>query len=153
MLLQEDLENTQLCRGSLYRATGRAEVAPLGRLLKLAVQYQHELVDDLRYQAGTEDLPDGRFRQDLAGFFEVTSQPLPQLRLRARTKYLVEDPSDDAYGERSSWTTAEVGWMPSKVFAARLRYDLLAYLDQRPSTLSRQPNPEHRFWLRLESRF
>ncbi len=153
VILEDENDETRLCRGSFYRATGRAEFSPMGRLLKFAVQYQHELVDDLRYGIGSERAPDGRFRQDFAAVAEVTSQPIPEVRLRLRTRYSDEDPTDDTYGERISWSYAEASWLPNKTFTARLRYDLFAMLDQRRATLARRPNPEHRLWLRLESRF
>jgi hypothetical protein len=134
-----DGEEVQITCGSQYRAAGRAQFAPLVQRLSFAVQYQHSWI--------------GEDRQDLNAVFEVAYRPIDFIRLKLRTRYLFQNIATDEKLERSSWTYAEVSWLPTRLFAARLRYDVLAYLDQRERTALRNPNPEYRLWLRLESRF
>ncbi len=70
-----------------------------------------------------------------------------------RTKYLHEDLSTDNYLETSLWSWLELVLTPNRQFEALLRYDVYAYLDKRTTTLSRVPNPEHRFFVDFTYKF
>jgi hypothetical protein len=61
--------------------------------------------------------------------------------------------ADDGALEKSVWSFVEAAWLPSKVTKVSLRYDVFVWLDTRASTLSRLPNPEHRFMLDLATGF
>lgn len=132
------------CSGELYRAVARVAVSPL-RWLSTAIQYQHTLLDDAKFQDG--------MRQDSALWFELMMRPIDSLRLRGRARYLLEDISSNDYLEHSLWTYLDATWAATRTLSARARYDYVAYLDERASTLARLPNPEHRFRLELETRF
>jgi hypothetical protein len=126
------------CSGDTYRLVGRVELRPLGPRHTLAVQGSFSWTDDARYQ--------DRFRNDAMLWAELRSQVLAWLHLRMKSRWLVQDLSDDAALERSLWTFLEAQLqLPARLVVA-LRYDVLLWLDRRASTLTRVPNPEHR-WL------
>jgi hypothetical protein len=132
------------CSGQRYQVAARFRYTPMPRYTVTA-QYQHELLDDGRY--------DDRYRQDVAVVLTGSARPSNELTLRARLRYLSEDISDDSYLERSLWSYLEAGYKIRARDWLRLRYDLYTYLDDRMSTAARVPSPEHRLWLEYESRF
>jgi hypothetical protein len=146
------LGEPQPCSGEYYRVAGRFKFQPADRLT-LTLQYAHEFLDDVKYT--------DRFRQDMRVSGDVAYAPTDSLRLKARTTFLNEAIGDAAYGgtnqlrplEKSLWSWVSVTWLASRPFQVTARYDLYAYLDERPSTLLRIPRPEHRFRLDIESKF
>lgn len=134
-----------VCGGDLYRLAARLEFVPHPRYLRLTTQGWFTWTDDIRYR--------DRFRNDVMLWGEVKSQPLDVLQLRLRTRYLSQDIADPTYLEENVWTFLEAAWLPLKGTRLSLRYDLFVWLDQRTSTLSRFPNPEHRFMLDLRTSF
>lgn len=129
------------CAGQQYQATGRVRFAPT-RDLWLDLQYQHQVLDDSRY--------DTRYRQDVSVVGTVTAKINKEFRLRARSRYLFEDISDSTYRETNWRSYADLTYKLRKRDTLRIRYDLVMFLDDRESTKTRDPNPEH--WMRLEYR-
>tara|TARA_R110002096_G_scaffold435826_2_gene663582 strand:+ start:116391 stop:118550 length:2160 start_codon:yes stop_codon:yes gene_type:complete len=127
------------CAGQRMQATGRLRYTP-NKTTWFDLQYQHELQDEERYEE--------KYRQDLSVVAIATTKPHPLFRLRARSRFLFEDISDKGYLEQSWWSYADVSYRLRKSDQLRFRYDVLVYLDDRDSTSSRSPNPEH--WLRLD---
>jgi hypothetical protein len=127
------------CAGQKVQATGRIRFAPT-RDLWLDFQYQHEILDDSKY--------DTRYRQDVAAVATVTAKLNRDFRLRARSRYLFEDISDKTYLETNLASYADLSYRLRKRDKLRVRYDLVVYLDDRSSTMTRSPSPEH--WMRLE---
>ncbi|KIG13118.1 hypothetical protein DB30_00583 [Enhygromyxa salina] len=94
-----------------------------------------------------------RLRQDSAATLIVRAQPLPGFRVTGRLRYLFEDIANNNYYEQSLWTYFDLSYVIRRVFLIRARYDVLLWMDNRASTMSRVPNPEHRLRLELEARF
>ncbi len=126
------------CSGDLYRAAFRLEVTPT-RSSSVIAQSMVTLSDDLRYPAG--------FRVDVQQWVEARGQPTDWLQWRGRARYLNQATDDEAYLEHSLWSFLELAWLPVGGTRLAARYDLFLWLDARPVTLSRTPNPEHRFSL------
>lgn len=133
------------CSGELRRVAARVQFEPWGKLFGWSVQGQYSWLDDPVYANG--------FRQDAALWVEAFSRPSPAWRLNARVRYLTEDLVDPARLEDSVWGVLDATYIYGPQLLARLRYDLLKYLDQRASTALRQPQPEQRIRLELEARF
>ncbi len=141
------------CSGQGTTLAARVRWNPT-RELGFTLQYQHELNDDPRYAPDPADPDDGgRFRQEGAVVFAGTWRPMPELSVRGRIKYLNEDLSADDYREDSVWGYAQVSYRVRARDWLRLRYDHYNYLDERSSTLTRIPEPEHWLSLEYESRF
>ena len=70
-----------------------------------------------------------------------------------RSRYFNEDISDNTYGEHNISTYIQGTYIYSRNFRVSLRYDLFVFLDQRTSTLTRIPSPEHRVYLDLRAGF
>ncbi len=132
------------CKGEEIKTTAMVRVEP-ARKLSLAAEFTHIFVDDPRYT--------DRFRQDVAAIFTATWWPLDTLRIYARGKYLNQAIDDNTYLEQSLWTYVELTYQRARSWDVRLRYDLYVYLDDRASTLARDPNPEHRLRVEMEARF
>jgi hypothetical protein len=94
-----------------------------------------------------------RFRNDVMASLEARSQPLDFLQLHFKVRYRNRDISDNTYLEQDLWTWLEVAWLPVKGTRVAARYDLVLWLDQRASTLTRVPNPEHRLMLDVRTSF
>lgn len=127
------------CGGEKVQVTPRLRFDP-HRRVSISTQYQHEWLDDTPY--------DDRLRQDASAYLIVSTQPIDGLRLRARGRYRFEDISDNTRLEQSMWSYVDVSYDIVRHFLVRLRYDLVVWLDDRTSTATRIPSPEH--WLRLE---
>jgi hypothetical protein len=136
---------TYTCSGDSYRLSAQVTARPLGRLLSGRVLGSITWKDDVRYK--------DRFRTDLRAVAEVVSQPVDFLQLKLRTRYLNEDSSDDTYLETSLWTYLRASLLLTRNFHFSLRYDVYAFLDKRDSSLSRIPNPEHRFFVDITAGF
>jgi len=133
------------CDGQYVRLTQRLQSRLAGKYAVLVLQAWEKWVDDPKLAPG--------MRMDVSAFAQVISQPLDNLRLSVRSRYLDEGFGDDLLGERSLWSFADVTVLWSKALETRVRYDNYAWLDQRESTLARRPNPEHRLRLEVEARF
>ena len=127
------------CGGERFQITPRVRFDP-HRRLNISTQYQHEWLDDPNY-------PD-ELRQDVSAWLIVGTNPIDNLRLRARGRYLFEDIQDNDRLEQSFWVYLDASYDIRRHFLIRLRYDLFTWLDERTSTQDRSPSPEH--WLRLE---
>lgn len=127
------------CAGQRMQVTGRLRYSH-SKTTWFDLQYQHELQDDGRYSE--------KYRQDLALVAIATTKPHPRFRVRARSRFLYEDISDNEYLEQSWWSYADVTYRLRKRDQLKFRYDLLLHLDDRTGTQTRSPNPEH--WLRLD---
>ncbi len=127
------------CAGQKMQATTRVRVSP-NRDLWFDLQYQHELLDDSKY--------DGKYRQDVSVVATLTAKLKKDFRVRARSRYLFEDISDKTYLETTWASYADLTYSLRKRDKLRIRYDLIMHLDDRSATDTRSPNPEH--WMRLE---
>jgi hypothetical protein len=134
-----------LCTGERLRLAARVEVRPLDDALSFALTYLHDFVSDLRYL--------DRLDQDARCLLEVRSQPVPWLLLRARARYSKLDLFSNDHLEQSLWSFLEATFLGLRWLRVTARYDNYVWLDQRPSTLRRTPNPEHRMRLELEGHF
>lgn len=139
------LSELRACHGELHQLTARVATQPLDAHLEVNLQYTHALVSDPRYARW--------FRQAASIMGELSSRPLPTLRLRARSRYVTRALGNDRYLERSLASFFDVTYGPGRLLEARARYARIAHLDARESTLTRRPNPEHVVQLELESRF
>ena len=113
-------------------------------------QYQHikeSLIDD-----GKSEFSD-KFRQDQSAWLVATWRPIGPLRLRARTSYVFEDISDDAYLDKVFNAYGEASYLLNSAWWMKLRYQYHEYLDSRTNTAQRDPNPAHWVRLELEARF
>ncbi len=134
-----------VCSGDSYRSTVRLDIRPLGKRLSAAVLGTFVLKDDIRYK--------DRFMQGVGAAFELRSQPTDWLQLKLRSRYLNEDISDNTYLEHSLWTYLQATFIAGRNFRVSLRYDLIAYLQERASFVGRIPSPEHRVYLDLRAGF
>jgi hypothetical protein len=134
-----------LCTGERYRIAARLDVRPFGETLAFTATYLHDFVSDVRYV--------DRLDQDARFLFEVRSRPLQWLLLRARLRYTKLDLFTNDALEQSLWSFLEATWLGLRPVQVTARYDNYLWLDRRPSTLNRTPNPEHRFRLELEGHF
>ncbi len=133
------------CSNDLYRVAARVELRPTRRPLAFIVQGSTSLRDDVRYR--------DRFAQDVLLWGEARFTPLDWLQLRLKSRYVFQDISDNTYLEQSLWTFVEAAAVPARGTRLALRYDVVAWLDQRDSTRTRVPNPEHRVLVDLRTEF
>jgi hypothetical protein len=110
------------------------------------------LSGQLRYRWGGE-LGGDRLQQDLAAILKVTTRPVDRLRLRFRLRYDFDDVWDNHRLPQSLWSYLDVALSLRDRDVLRFRYDFRVFLDQRESTLSRVPNPEHWLWVEYVFRF
>ena len=94
-----------------------------------------------------------RLQQDLAAIVDVTARPTDRLRLRCRLRYDFDDVWDNHRLPQSLWSYLDVAVTLRERDVLQLRYDFRVLLDQRESTLSRLPNPEHWLWVEYVFRF
>jgi hypothetical protein len=134
----------ETCQGEAYRVAGRLKLNLL-KQLSVALQYQHAMYDSVFYK--------DQLRQDIRALTDIIWRPLPTVRLRARSRWLMEDILTNTRGEQSLWNTLDATWVATSAFRARARYDLYVYLDERRATATRIPSPENRFRLEVEARF
>jgi len=132
------------CAGMKLQGAAQVRYEPFKRW-SISLQYQNAWLDDGSYQ--------DRFRQDRSVWVIFMVKPLDSLRIRGRVRYLYEDVSDAGRLERWWWSYLEVSWSLPQMLKLRARYDLVIWTDERSSTSSRLPNPEHWFWLTAEARF
>lgn len=89
-----------------------------------------------------------RLQQDLAAIVNLTARPVDHLRVRCRLRYEFEDVWDNHRLIQSLWAYVDLALTLRDHDVLRLRYDVRVFVDERESTLSRVPNPEH--WLGIE---
>lgn len=130
-----------------YRIVQRIDFRPLGKVLTLSEQASFSWRDDI------SSAYNDKFRNDVQAWLEATSQPVDWLALRLRSRLRSEGIDSPTTYEDSLWTYFEAAWIPFKGTRLAARYDLYVWLDQRASTLRRQPSPEHRFLLDLRTSF
>ena len=131
------------CPGQRLRATGSVRVEPLRRV-SLSAKYRHSFFE--LYQSP------GKLRQDTALSLAASAWVTKAVGLRARYRFDFEDIADAAHLGRSHWATFVVTLREAGAFQVRGRYDFVEQTDERESTSLRTPNPEHWFWLTLETR-
>ncbi|MBL4632818.1 MAG: helix-hairpin-helix domain-containing protein [Kofleriaceae bacterium] len=129
------------CAGQKIQFTGKFRFT-LNKKAWFDLQYQHEFQDDDNARF------DEKYRQDFSLVAIATLKPAKRIRIRARTRYLFEDITDNTYLEQSSWSYVELTYRLRHKDQFRLRYDLVKHLDDRAATQTRRPNPEN--WLRVE---
>ncbi len=105
-----------------------------------------------RYRWGGK-LGGQRLQQDLAAIVDVTARPTDRLRLRCRLRYDFNDVWDNHRLPQSLWSHLDLALTLRDRDVLRLRYDIRMLLDERESTLSRVPNPEHWLWIEYVFRF
>jgi hypothetical protein len=132
------------CAGMKVQATGQVRYEPF-KEVAFTLQGQQSWLDDSAY--------DDRFRQDRSLWLIALVRPIPELRLRLRVRYLLEDVSDLGRYESWVWSYLEATYAMPRRVKVRVRYDLVVWLDERPSTALRSPSPEHWFWLTVEAKF
>ncbi|MBT8468706.1 MAG: helix-hairpin-helix domain-containing protein [Myxococcales bacterium] len=94
-----------------------------------------------------------RLQQDLSAILKVTGRPVDRLRVRCRLRYDFEDIWDNHRLPQSLWHYLDVALTLRDRDVLQLRYDFRVFLDERESTLSRVPNPEHWLWVEYIFRF
>jgi hypothetical protein len=138
------------CAGRKLALAARVRFAPSRRFL-VAAQWQHALVDDPAY-------PDSA-RQDVSAWLEARFRASAATSLRFRSRFLDQDLADNTSLERSATGVFELahrfgpGGRAARSFRLRAKTELVAWLDERVSTQTRQPSPELWLWLELEARF
>ncbi len=134
-----------LCTGELYRIGARVIFRPLGKSLELMLTYIHDFISDPKYTAMLD--------QDIRATAEARIVPVASLLVRLRIRYTHDDLFTNNRLESSLASFAEVTYLGLRPFHVSVRYDNYLWLDQRPSTLLRTPNPENRFRLTFEGHF
>lgn len=168
-------DDARSCGGQRVQLTGRSRFQPLERL-SFTLQYRHEWQNSLYTDTDAsltgdfEDMGDiglfdpqdleglldfqasNRLRQDINAFVLVVAQPTDALRIRGRVRWFWEDITT-ARREHSVWAYLELRYRIRPWMIPTLRYDMITFVDHRPSTLVRSPVPEHWIRLQIESRF
>ena len=132
------------CAGERIQFTPRLTFDP-HRRVRITAQYRHAFLDDPNY--------DDRFRQDSGATLILNTNPWRSLRFRLRSTWRFEDIDDNTRLEHSWWSYLEGSYRFAGWLTTRLRYDLRMWLDERTSTQTRTPSPEHWIRLQLEARF
>jgi Helix-hairpin-helix motif len=135
-----------LCKGMRLSTTARLHLNP-SRQLQLTAQATHRLLDDPKHMTGF------RFRNDVMAWLLAQYRPSDRVRIHGRARYLFQDVATRAYLEESLWTYGDVTVRLRDRDALRVRADLYWWLDQRPSSQTRSPNPELWLWLEYEAKF
>jgi hypothetical protein len=131
-----------------------APIACTGQRIKGVLRVGYEPVRKMRFdlegQIATLDDPMyvGSMRQDASVWLKWQWWVTNDLRLQARVRYANEALDASSYLQDTIWGYFDVIYRIPKSLRLRARYDILSYIDNRASTLIRNPNPEH--WLRLE---
>ncbi len=133
------------CPGDLYRLAARSEFEVHPRWAQVVVEGWLSLV--------SEPGAGSRLRTDGMVWVDVRSAPLESVLVRARTRWLDEDLGDAAASAASVWSSLEATWQAARWLRLTARTDVVAWVDRRPSTLVRRPNPELRFLLDVTTTF
>jgi len=132
------------CAGRQLTTIARARYQ-VDRTLALTGMLEHQLLDDDRASMTS-------FRSDVAAWAIATWNPEPDLRMRARARYLDEAVEDNTYLERSLSALVDAAFKLRSRDILRVRVDTKFWLDDRDSTKERVPDPELQLWLSYEAR-
>lgn len=132
------------CAGQRIRIQPRLRLDPHKRV-NIQAQFQFDWIDDDRYT--------NRYRNDARVVGIVGVNPIDPLRLRFRVAWDKDDISDDTYLNETLWAYAQASYRFESWLQPSIRYDIRAWLDDRDSTATRNPNPEHWVLLQIMSRF
>ena len=105
-----------------------------------------------RYRWGGT-LGSDRLQQDLSAILSITARPVDRVRVRCRLRYAFDDVWDNHRLPQSLWSYLDLALTLRDRDVLRLRYDFRVFLDERESTLSRVPKPEHWLWVEYVFRF
>jgi hypothetical protein len=134
------------CGGRQLSTILRAQYQP-DKTLNVHAQLAHYLLDDETKPAYLK-----KFRQDVSAWLTAYYRPSPDLRLRARVRYMDDAIDDSAYLERSFAALAEAAMRMRDRDLLRVRVDGKWWLDKRLGTTTRAPNPELSLWLFYEAK-
>ena len=132
------------CTGLKFTNAVRASYR-VSHALTLQAHLQHWLYSDPTH-------PDG-YRNDVAAWFIAIYEPSHNLRIRARTRYLHQDITSNTALEQSLWSALDATVPLRRRDVLRMRLDVYWWLDERASTLLRDPNPEISLSLQYEANF
>lgn len=132
------------CTGERYTLQPRMRFTPHDRVSFL-LQYRHSFTEDTDYPNSV--------RHDGAAYFMISARPIDRLLIRSRFRFFDNDLQNNLAYERSVWAYLELSYRVARWLTPRVRYDVYARIDDRPSTQARVPVPEHWLWFELESRF
>lgn len=139
------------CAGRQLTTIVRARYAA-NKKLAWTVMLEHQLVDD-------PVVSDTAFRQDWAGWLIAHWNPSPGVRVRGRVRYLEEaigaknnsmPPTD--IGETSINALIDTAFKLRTKDTLRIRTDFKFFLDDRTSSLEREPSPEMQLWFTYEAK-
>lgn len=137
------------CSGRQLTTIARATYAE-DRTWSIQALFEHQLLDD-------KTLDPNAFRQDIAAWVIGVYRPTDRIRLRARLRYFDEAINDhragkdpNSYLETSMNAALEANIGLRKRDLLHVRFDIKDYLDNRASTLVRDPNPEMAIWASYE---
>lgn len=133
------------CPGELHRLTARFALLSRRRAATAALQYGQAWVSDPRYPT--------TYRRDALLAAHLGFKPSELFRVDARCRYNRRALGDETHLESTFSSSIDVATAPSRRLAARARYEWVAHLDHRATTVLRVPNPEHRVHLDLEGHF
>ncbi|MFW2389915.1 MAG: hypothetical protein ACN4G0_16370 [Polyangiales bacterium] len=134
-----------------YRNTGAQRVTLATRLMFQPLRAV-ALSGQLQYRWGGR-LGSDRLQQDLAAIVDLTTRPIELLRLRVRVRYDFDDVWNNHRLPQTLWFYSDTSITVRERDLLRCRYDFRVFLDERESTLARDPNPEHWLWVEYVFRF
>lgn len=135
--------DTVPCSGRQLTTIVRARWLP-DRTFEGTLMLEHQLLDDA-------SLSKTSFRQDVAAWAIALWKPNNRFRIRGRVRYFDEAIEDDAYLEKSVSALVDAGIVLRARDVLRVRFDTKFWLDNRASTMTRDPNPELTLWLSYEA--
>ncbi len=128
--------------------TCEGEAVSVGIRARLEPQWWCTLTAEHRYSWYELTGSQSRWAADQSARLLVALTPHPALEMRVRARWSDEDTTRPDRGATAVGVAGElVARLPTETRVA-LRYDLVRYVDARPSTRLRSPNPEH--WGRLD---
>jgi hypothetical protein len=127
------------CRGEQVRATSRVSVTPTAQS-RVSVEY--------RRAWRRADVGERGWASDRSVRLQLVGDPRPTLRVRIRLSWRDEDVAAHGRGEAVLAASSELASELRSQTRIALRYDIAQYVDARPSTRLRSPNPEQ--WARVD---
>ena len=137
------------CGGRQLTAIGRVRYAP-NKKLSYTAMLEYQMLDD-------PTVSETGFRKDWSGWFIGLWHPQPGVRVRGRVRYLEEaigadNTSGTDIGETSISALVDAALRVRKRDQIRVRTDFKYFLDNRASSLEREPMPELQLWLTYEAK-